>query len=91
MKTAEEWATEIDHCQEVCGVMQQHELAAHVKQIQLDAMREGMRRAAVIVLNRQQILTHLGEQELYRVTVHELGIRKDSILTAAEQLTEKDL
>jgi hypothetical protein len=47
-----------------------------IKQIQLDAMKEGMRRAAEIVL-----VSHNKSETL---------IRQD-ILTAVEQLTEKDL
>ena len=54
-------------------------LRYHIDQIQLDAMKEGMRRAATHTYNYVYAD--------YNVAV---GIEKD-ILTAAEQLTEKDL
>ncbi len=51
-----------------------------VKQIQLDAMREGMRRASEICLPKTKREYLLSESAC-----------KQRILSAAEQLTEKDL
>lgn len=84
MKTAEEWfnyfatkGSEVTH-------LQQSEEAFFdfmCKQIQLDAMKEGMRRAAKNVANRN------GPEDCQTC----LAVAKEAILTAAEQLTEKDL
>jgi len=68
MKNAKEWAK--------LGYI----LTSEIKQIQLDAMREGMRRAASVCI----------------LTIDENGMAdaaecRDRILSAAEQLTEKDL
>lgn len=60
------------------------------QQIQLDAMREGMRRAARIASAK--------DRPISQYTLSEKRARRDeqlytsqAILTAAEQLTEKDL
>jgi hypothetical protein len=59
-------------------------LESTIARIQLDAMKEGMRRATDVltVHNRKKYPTHVMNEELVQV---------DAILTAAEQLTEKDL
>lgn len=75
--TVNEAANLVDSCYNTCEPNLPPELESKIKQIQLDAMREGMRRAADIVK------THEPERT-------EVGYRK-AILTASEQLTEKDL
>lgn len=69
MKTAKEWYN---------TALPEREL---IKQIQLDAMKEGMRRAA----NQLDVAYHLGSASASALSY------RDNILTAAEQLTEKDL
>ena len=74
MKTAEEWA----------GWHDDRITADDIKQIQLDAMKEGMRRAANLCKQRSEqcfsptVASHHKQDE-------------QAILTAAEQLTIKDL
>jgi len=70
MKTAEEWLTETDVSHP------NTDLVKLVEQIQLDAMKEGMRMAAEIASDREPS--------------GELGI-DEAIFSAAEQLTIKDL
>ena len=71
MKTAEEWLEEMFGRNNWITAD-----SVTIKQIQLDAMREGMRRAAEIVVT--------DEATSYSVI-------KSHILSAAEQLTEKDI
>jgi hypothetical protein len=94
MKTAEEWYNEKEMagCENADGDLQPYEFTIDdFKQIQLDAIKEGMRRAA-----RQVYGTHV------RATTPEMvefnsGVKQtkdkveQAILSAAEQLTEKDL
>jgi len=79
MKTAKEWTSEIID----------YELTHYdgsytklIKQIQLDAMKEGMRRAVKVMSECNSI----GDNEY-----EEYKRLSQAILTAAEQLTEKDL
>jgi len=90
MKTAEEWIKDTRDYSKLDIPLCEDLSPNLVRQIQLDAMKEGMRRAAKIA-----------EGETFAVG----GIRTDlevaydqgcndcekAILTAAEQLTEKDL
>lgn len=77
MKTTEEWVKKFCPSRDIFAHLVYHPITeAEVKQIQLDAMREGMRRAAEIVVT--------DEATSY-------GVIKAHILSAAEQLTEKDL
>lgn len=91
MKTAEEWAKEYEskyrqldaEADRVVGggVLNSediHEII--IKQIQLDALKEGMRRAADL----------FGNPDCKNYTQYNKDIVSE-ILTAAEQLTEKDL
>jgi hypothetical protein len=58
-------------------------LRYHIDQIQLDAMKEGMRRAAELADNSVRLepgYSHLTQQNI-----------KQAILASAQQLTEKDL
>ena len=56
-----------------------------IRQIQLDALKEGMRRAASVVIT----LTH---DDCYNGSRYSIPEKcKQAILSAAEQLTEKDL
>jgi len=78
MKTAEEWKTEWRKLP--CGTLEEHETNATtiINQIQLDAMREGMRRAAEIAQDDEQ-------------SKDKRPVISKAILAAAEQLTTKDL
>lgn len=80
MKTAEEQAATLWDA-DVSGP---DECIPLIQQIQLDAVKQGMRRAAVIVENNQPVFDL--PTRLY--TRQALG---QAILAAAEQLTEKDL
>lgn len=80
MKTAEEWAKRVQNSKEPWAKL--------VAGIQLDAMREGMKRAAVIAeipANANPI------SEYGKGTLNGHYWAKQSILSAAEQLSEKDL
>lgn len=87
MKTAEAWSKEIsnstkDVSKELCTSI----ATSEIKQIQLDAMKEGMRRAA-----KQ---TDVIKAEPYCDSCNPLNVCdyiNKAILIAAEQLTEKDL
>jgi hypothetical protein len=76
MKTAENWIQENNPLLLVGGETY-NGIVERYKQIQLDAMREGMRRAA-------------GVRATYSDSSQNL-IEATAILTAAEQLTTKDL
>jgi hypothetical protein len=86
MKTAEEWS-KIINASDVCctseggGLWESQDTYKLIKQIQLDAIKEGMRRAAKLA------------QEEYEVRHQTKGqcAANEAILTAAEHLTEKDL
>lgn len=77
MKTAEEWLTETDVSHP------NTDLVKLVEQIQLDAMKEGYKRAAEIARWKHPISSSAAHYEAKRTT--------ESILTASEQLTIKDL
>jgi len=78
MKTAEEYVRTMVH--------DSRTFVSHVKQIQLDAMKEGMRRAAKV--SRE----HLQGTASGWVNITQRGKTvSNAILDAAEQLTEKDL
>ena len=79
MKTAEEWHEQFDS-----GLPQRAIDIDDIKQIQLDAMKEGARRAAEQVKAQH----YSSESSTRHVT---LNVAQRAILTAAEQLTEKDL
>lgn len=86
MKTAEEWRIEIkdNDCLSYGGSIDRT-----VKQIQLDAMKEGMRRAAIIAEGETFSAGKRTDWEI----AYDKGCKdcESSILSAAEQLTEKDL
>lgn len=76
MKTAEEWRKS-----RYFGNNSDDGIDTIIKEIQLDAMKEGMKRAAVIA-----------KQRLYEEGfINEGKIAEDAILTAAENLTLEDL
>lgn len=82
MKTTEEWVKKFCPSRDIFAHLVYHPITeAEVKQIQLDAMREGMRRAAGMAWTE-----HSNEEKAEGMI--EL---KTEILSAAEQLTEKDL
>jgi len=88
MKTAEEWINDkspLDRCSCECETRCE-EVESWLKQIQLDAMKEGMRRAAEqarpIAMNLASDSSHIP------VIANEIS---KAILTASEQLTKKDL
>jgi hypothetical protein len=95
MKSAMNWALEYDKtfgelndsADETVGdgvvpFVDIHEII--IRRIQLDAMKEGMRRAA-------DILHVDGDVYIFKYVNEIREERKEAILTAAEQLTEKDL
>ena len=77
MKTAEEWYVWLEE------LKLESEVIEAIKQIQLDAMKEGMRIAAKITMDYDSRNDTWGGGLLTG--------KKNQILTAAEQLTEKDL
>jgi len=80
MKTAEEWIEETTGSPK-CRLTTIG--ACSIEEIQLDAMKEGMRRAAEIARWKHPISSSAAHYEAKRTT--------ESILTTAEQLTIKDL
>ena len=94
MKTAEEWIDEPRDNRCYKAMSMRNYLSTHesehdddeiiewLKQIQLDAMKEGMRRAATVCV-----------REAIKHDMNWAGSRNcaTAILTTAEQLTEKDL
>ena len=78
MKTAEEWIQENNPLLLVGGETY-NGIVERYKQIQLDALKEGMRRAV-----KESTQYHLGDTKQAKIT-------QQAILTASEQLTEKDL
>jgi hypothetical protein len=72
MKTAEEWAVIFS------DETTQYEMASLFREIQLDAMKEGMRRAA------DKVVIWQGDNQ-------QANECKQTILVVAENLTEKDL
>ena len=87
MKSAEVGNGEIDWCN--------HEASIDgIKQIQLDAIKEGMRRAAELCKNAAHVAKNPlhTDLQIYWQTYDRLQVDvTKAILTAAEQLTEKDL
>ena len=84
MKSAEEWRKS-----RYFGNNSEDGIETIVQQIQLDAMKEGMRRAAQIAEDNTFALGKKTEWE----QAYDKGCldSQAAILTAAEQLTEKDL
>lgn len=87
MKTAEEWMSQIS------GLNEPELLVVNrvaIREIQLDAMKEGMRRAATIAEGETFAI---GGIRTVWETAYEQGCNdcEKAILSAAEQLTEKDL
>lgn len=83
MKTAEEW-----HEQSDSRLPQRAIDIDDIKQIQLDAMKEGMRRAAELTKPPMRRECEYGQYQQYDQISQQCA---EAILTAAEQLTEKDL
>ncbi len=80
MKTAEEWVKDLHgtSSSDIFLITKRH-----IKQIQLDAMKEGMKRAAEMISSCPsacECSQSVGWKE-----------SEQSILTASEQLTQKDL
>ena len=92
MKTAEEWNWEYT---KICAsdpavhgqLLPNPQNIAFIKQIQLDAMKEGMRKAAQTECDEMR-MNYLDYGRDYEYAVNDC---KKAILTAVEQLTEKDL
>lgn len=82
MKTAEEWMNQMSGLNNP-ALLTVNRMAIH--EIQLDAMKEGMRRAATVVVENNQPVFDLPTR------LHTRQALGQAILTAAEQLTEKDL
>jgi len=84
MKSAEDWYDNND-------ATTRDGVIAILKQIQLDAMREGMKRAADIAnMKGCGIITRHAVNGPFDAYMFRGDIRQE-ILSAAEQLTEKDL
>lgn len=49
MTSAKDWAQELWDIEQSCGMNQLHENESFIQHIQLDAIKEGMNRAAVVV------------------------------------------
>lgn len=86
MKSAEEWYNKMGASEEYTAMWSSH-MQGIIKQIQLDALKEGMRRAARI--NRKNM-------DVWRLTkTKDMGAGAEvsalDIFMTAEQLTEKDL
>lgn len=88
MKTAEEWLEPIKDMTFETRAEQDAHTRRYLKQIQLDAMKEGMRRAAD---NASKIGLQYGDYDPSRDGRIVGNAIRDTIFTAAEQLTEKDL
>lgn len=89
MKTAEEWAATYPPYRNIYAHLRYHPMTEdEIKQIQLDAMKEGMRRAAEIVMPPMREEHEYEQCKEYDQMCKSIG---QAILTAAEQLTEKDL
>lgn len=84
MKTAKEWFNEEYYNISDTSPITFGEI---VKRIQLDAMKEGMRRAAEIGMNKSPMPRPPDDM----TTLEKRTTIVNAILTAAEQLTEKDL
>lgn len=99
MKSAEEWdkvlSDTVQMCLENTHYDASEEVCAVIKQIQLDAMREGARRAANVIPKSElpKGMTE-GTMEAYYwnngYVTAAVG-KHHAILTTAEQWTEKDL
>ncbi len=76
MKSAEERVKQLHYCDQEFQ-LEDEDLIALIKEIQLDAIKEGMRRASII---NEQYVPALLSKNVNR-----------AILTIADQLTEKDL
>ena len=85
MKTAEEWTKDLWWSRG--GELEVAMPYERIEQIQLDAMKEGMRRAADYAISDALMNHHDAEG---RCICGNCSARR-AILTAAEQLTEKDL
>lgn len=83
MKTAEEWD---NHVLADTTIPCECDRCKKTRQIQLDAMKEGMRRAAEI--SKRTSLNMATGNVIMGEGAHQSTL---NILTAAEQLTEKDL
>ena len=83
MKTAEEWHEQFDS-----GLPQRAIDIDEIKQIQLDAMKEGARRAAELTKPPMRRECEYEQYQQYDQISQQCA---EAILTAAEQLTEKDL
>jgi len=85
MKSAEEWRKS-----RYFGNNSEDGIETIVQQIQLDAMKEGMRRAAVVAEGETYATGGIRNDEEASYEKGCLAAQK-AILTTAEQLTEKDL
>lgn len=86
MKTAEEWLTDV-----YCLVQNKGQSglidAVGIKQIQLDAIKEGAKRSALEVKKNMDYDARLGNRAWQQVSKENM----ENILIAAEKWTEKDL
>lgn len=88
MKSAEEWFMLHNSCEAPAkGSYVYNLMIEHIKAIQLDAMKEGARRAADEVKKNMEYDQHLGNESWQQISKENM----ENILTTAEQWTEKDL
>lgn len=89
MRTAEEWIAQADAIPTTRETLKNEWRINYTKQIQLAAMKEGMRRAAILAAEwKRGYVMDTSEDEAQFLAC--VGIH-NKILMAAEQLTEKDL
>jgi hypothetical protein len=87
MKSAEEWSFDMARLSDDAFCFDQNGAEEVIQKIQLDAIREGMRRAAEIGMNKSPMPLPPGEM----TTLEKRTTIVNAILTAAEKLTIENL
>lgn len=62
MTSAKDWAQELSDIEQSCGMNQLHENEAFIQNIQLDAIKEGMNRAANLARAFSSLEVNIPEQ-----------------------------
>lgn len=89
MKTAQDWKAHFEAHFKATKQTDEEIWQSMIAQIQLDAMKEGMRRAA----DKCEWITRTGHVPVGKQRIEEMSATecKTAILTASEQLSENDL